>query len=182
MGFYWQIYFLANTYWLILKITIIATMNTSLLDWYRTDTILANASQEWGEWMRLLAAWCTELRNQDTNTISHFFEKFYKIHEKIHHRAILILACTIDDPTSITALKIIHNLDNRFLREQERIKKMFQSLRSKTFFWGINIAYNTKNYMKDIHGIINDIELDWSVLPSWWLIYDPVDTLADVSD
>ena len=89
--------------------------------------------------MKLVEAWCTDLRSRDmrtidTKTIINFFERFYIIHEKIHHRVVLIRACMMSDPTCIEELVAINNLDNRFLREQKRITKIIQSLRSKTFF------------------------------------------------
>lgn len=162
-------------------------LNTTTLDQYRNESIFTTASQEWWEWMRVLVAWCTDLRSQnmdtiDTSRIIDFFTRFYTIHEKIHHRVVLILICTMEDPKSIEELEWIADLNYQFLQEQKKLTAIIQSLQSKTFFWEIQTAWNTKNYMKFVIGMIDDLTLDWSINPTGSLIFDPVDSLSEFTE
>jgi hypothetical protein len=89
--------------------------------------------------MRILSAWCTDLGTQnivtmDTSRIIDFFTRFYTIHEKIHHRVVLILVCTMEDLESAGELERIADLNDQFLQEQKKLATIIQSLRSKTFF------------------------------------------------
>ena len=89
--------------------------------------------------MRVLEAWCADLKGRDmktidTDTIIQFLEKFYTIHEKIHHRAVLILICTMEDSNCIEEIMVIDNLNSQFLEEQKKLTAILKSLRSKTFF------------------------------------------------
>jgi hypothetical protein len=137
--------------------------------------------------MRILDAWCKDLRNQNMDTINtsriiDFFTRFYTIHEKIHHRVILILICTVDDPESIEELKWISDLNDEFLQEQKNLIAIIQSLQLSTFIWEIRTAWNTQNYVKFVAKIIDDLTLDWSISPTGWLIFDPVDSLDEITE
>jgi hypothetical protein len=89
--------------------------------------------------MRVLEAWCADLKGRDmktidTDTIIQFLEKFYTIHEKIHHRVLIILGYIMSDSTSMEELDCINHINNQFLEEQKRLNSIIMALRSKTFF------------------------------------------------
>lgn len=156
---------------------------TTLLEPYRNESILNTASLEWGEWMRVLSAWCSTYTSSndpiDINTLILAIREFHRIHEKIHHRVIFILICTVKDPNSIKDIEIINDLNNQFLEEQKKLDTILRSLQIKNIFWIKETTQKVQSYMKFVSKIIEDINLDWSVLPSGWIIFDPADSLSD---